>query len=84
MEISQDKPVPNLSEAILIPREAIDAKNNEIKKQGIKKIELMEKIKEIKFDVAKSEYELKRRDLIIKDLECKTREVQLLKVKKEM
>ena len=44
----------------------------------------MEEIKKIKFDVAKSEYELKRRDLIIKDLECKTREVQLLKVKKEM
>lgn len=44
----------------------------------------MEEIKKIKFDVAKSEYELKRRDLIIQDLECKTREVQLLKVKKEM
>lgn len=44
----------------------------------------MEEIKKIKFDVAKSEYELKRRDLIIRDLECKTREVQLLKVKKEM
>ena len=44
----------------------------------------MEEIKKIKFDVAKSDYELKRRDLVIKDLECKTREVQLLKVKKEM
>lgn len=76
--------MPNLSEATLIPKEAIEAKNNEIKKQGKKKIDLMEEIKKIKFDVAKSEYELKRRDLIIKDLECKTREVQLLKVKKEM
>ena len=43
----------------------------------------MEDIKKIKFDVAQSEYQLKRRELIIKDLECKTREVQLLKVKKE-
>jgi hypothetical protein len=75
VEISQDKPVPNLSEAVLIPKDAIDVKNNEIKRQGVRKIELMEEIKKIKFDVAKSEYELKRRDLIIKDLECKTREV---------
>ena len=44
----------------------------------------MDKVKEIKFAVAKSEYELKSSDLIIRDLECKTREVQLLKVKKEM
>jgi hypothetical protein len=35
----------------------------------------MEDIKKIKFDVAQSEYQLKKRELIIKDLECKTREV---------
>lgn len=36
---------------------------------------MMEEIKKIKFDVAKSEYELKNKNLLIKDLECKTREV---------
>jgi hypothetical protein len=67
--------VPNLYEAMLMPRETIDKKNEEIKKQGDEKIRLMDKVKEIKFAVAKSEYELKSSDLIIRDLECKTREV---------
>ena len=44
----------------------------------------MEDVKKIKFEVAKAEFELKRRDLMIRELECKTREVQMLKVKKEM
>jgi hypothetical protein len=44
----------------------------------------MEKIKNIKFDVAKGEYDMKKYDLTIQKVECETREVQLLKVKKEM
>jgi septal ring factor EnvC (AmiA/AmiB activator) len=60
---------------VLIPRKLIDEKNKEIQGQGDHKIKLMEDIKKIKFDVAQSEYQLKRRELVIKDLECKTREV---------
>ncbi|CAD8159373.1 unnamed protein product [Paramecium pentaurelia] len=84
VEISQDKPVPNLQDAALIPRETIEKKNDEIKKEGDTKIELMKDIIKSKYQVEKNEYDLKKRDLIIQDLECKTREVQLLKVKKEM
>lgn len=60
VEIAQDPPVPSLNDAILIPRKLIEDKNTEIKTQGNEKINLMEKIMNIKFDVAKAEYELKR------------------------
>lgn len=44
----------------------------------------MKEIKNTRFEVAKAEYELKRRELNIQDLKTKKKEVQMLKVKKEM
>ena len=58
VEIPQEIPVPNLSEAILIPKAIIESRNTDIKKQGEAKIKAMEDIKEIKMNVKKSEYDL--------------------------
>jgi hypothetical protein len=84
VEIPQEIPVPNLSEAILIPRAKIEERNKEIRKQGEKKIKAMEAIKETKMNVKKAEHDLMLKDLIIKDTELKTKEVQMLRVTKEM
>ena len=84
VEIPQEIPVPNLSEAILIPKSIIESRNKDIKKQGEKKIKAMEDIKEIKMNVKKAEYDLNLKNLIIKETELKTKEVQMLRVTKEM
>lgn len=84
VEIPQEIPVPNLSEAILIPKTIIENRNKEIKKQGEKKIKAMEDIKEIKMSVKKAEYDLNLKNLIIRETELKTKEVQMLRVTKEM
>lgn len=84
VEIPQEIPVPNLSEAILIPRSIIEERNTEIQKQGYKKTQAMQAIKETKMNVKKAEYDLNLKDLIIKDTELKTKEVQMLRVTKEM
>jgi len=52
VEINQDRPVPTLTDAILVPIDVINSKNKEIKHQGKKKIELLEDIKNIKFEVS--------------------------------
>jgi hypothetical protein len=49
----------------LIPRETIEKKNDEIKKEGDAKIDLMKDIIKSKYQVEKNEYDLKKRDLII-------------------
>ena len=84
VEIPQEIPVPNLSEAILIPKSIIESRNKHIKKQGEKKNKAMEDIKEIKMNVKKAEYDLNLKNLIIKETELKTKEVQMLRVTKEM
>ncbi|EAR97028.3 hypothetical protein TTHERM_00196190 (macronuclear) [Tetrahymena thermophila SB210] len=84
VEIPSDKPVPSITDAILIPRDEIEKKNKRIDQEGKKKIRLMEDIKNIKFEVAEAEYDLKKRDLNEQKVRCSTREVQLLRVKKEM
>ena len=52
VEINQDRPVPTLADAILVPIDVIHAKNKEIKKEGKVKVDLLDHIKNIKFDVA--------------------------------
>lgn len=84
VEIPQEIPVPNLSEAILIPKTIIESRNKEIKKQGERKIQAMEDIKEIKMSVKKAEYDINLKNLIIRETELKTKEVQMLRVTKEM
>lgn len=44
----------------------------------------MRQISDTRLDVAKLEHELKIQDLKVRELELKTKEVQMLKVKKEM
>lgn len=73
-----------MTNAILIDRQHIDEKNEEINKKGKNKISLMEDIKKIKYEVEDSEYQLKKKKLLIERIEHQTKEVQLLKVKKEM
>lgn len=75
VEIPQDKPVPSLTDAVLIPRDSIEKKNEEIEQEGKKKIKVMEDIKNIKFEVAEAEYDLKKRDLNEQKVKCSTREV---------
>ena len=84
VEISQDKPVPSLGDAILISRKDIEEKNLKIKEQGDIKINGMKDIKVTKFNVSKSANDKEKKELQIKDLELKTKEVQMLRVKKEM
>lgn len=84
VEIPQEIPVPNLSEAILIHKGIIEVRNKDIKKQGEKKIKAMEDIKEIKMNVKKAEYDLNLKNLIIEETVLKTIEVQMLRVTKEM
>lgn len=49
----------------MIPRDTIEKKNDEIKKEGDTKIDLMKDIIKSKYQVEKNEYDLKKRDLII-------------------
>lgn len=84
VEIPQDKPIPSMNDTILIPKKIIEQYNKQIQKQGDFKIQLLEDIKNIKFYVENKNYELQKKELTIQKLECETKEVQLLKVKKEM
>lgn len=51
---------------------------------GTNVIKQMKQISDTKLDVAKLEHELKILDLKVREYELKTKEVQMLKVKKEM
>ncbi|EGR30550.1 hypothetical protein IMG5_129360, partial [Ichthyophthirius multifiliis] len=84
VEIPYDTVVPKLQDAILIHKDAILSKNKDIEQEGAEKIQLMNQIKDIKLTVAELDYELKKKDIEIEQYICQTREVQLLRVKKEM
>jgi len=66
----------------MINKEIIEKKNTDIKIEGDRKIKLMEDIKNIKFDLALNTYQIQKKDLTIAKVECETKQVQLLKVKK--
>jgi len=71
VEIIQDRPVPSLADAILIPQKQIEQLNREIKGQGQSQIEALNQIKNIKFDVAKAEYDKRKKNLELKQIEVK-------------
>lgn len=71
VEIIQDRPVPSLADAILIPQKQIEQLNREIKGQGQSQIEALNQIKNTKFDVAKAEYDKRKKNLELKQIEVK-------------
>jgi len=63
--------VPFLADAILIPQKQIEQLNREIKGQGQSQIEALNQIKNTKFNVAKAEYDKKKKNLELKQIEVK-------------
>ena len=63
--------MPFLADAILIPQKQIEQLNREIKGQGQSQIEALNQIKNTKFNVAKAEYDKKKKNLELKQIEVK-------------
>lgn len=58
MEVNQQNPISE-EEIVLVSREVIEKKNEEIMTQGTNVIKQMKQISDTKLDVAKQEHELK-------------------------
>jgi hypothetical protein len=69
---------------VLVQRDVIEMKNSDIIKQGNEVLANMKGIQNTKLEVAKLEHQLKIQELQVREVELKTKEVQMLKVKKEM
>ena len=63
--------MPFLADAILIPQKQIEQLNREIKGKGQSQIEALNQIKNTKFNVAKAEYDKKKKNLELKQIEVK-------------
>ncbi|KRX02904.1 WD40-repeat-containing domain [Pseudocohnilembus persalinus] len=81
---NQNLLTPSMEDAILITRQTIEQKNRSVQKKGDKKIRLMEEIKTNQDKVSEDNYNLKKLEKSIEKVENEIREIQLLKVKKEM
>ncbi len=84
VELNGEKPVPELSEALLIARGEIEEKNVRIRANADEKIKVMEQIKSCKISVTEETLNLEKKEELIERLNSMIKEIQMLKVKKEM
>ena len=84
MELNNEKPVPELEEALLIGKSEIDEKNVRIIINANEKIKVMEQIKTCKISVTEETLNLEKKEDLINKLNSMIKEIQMLKVKKEM
>jgi len=83
VEVPQLPVATDYKDAILVTKDVIDQENNEIKKKGIAKVDLMNRISEFKTGLKRVRYQKKRLDLEIKDFEERAKDVQLYRVTKQ-
>lgn len=84
VEVGGERAVPGLEEALLIGRAEIEEKNGRIMVNASEKIKVMEQIKTCKISVTEETLNLERKEELIGKLNAMIREIQMLKVKKEM
>jgi molecular chaperone DnaK (HSP70) len=83
VEVPQLPVATDYKDAILVNRDVIDWENNEIKKKGIDKVNLMNKISEFKTGLKRVRYQTERLGLEIRDFEERAKDVQLYRVTKQ-
>ena len=84
VELSGEKPVPEMDEALMISKSEIDEKNSKIIINANEKIKVMEQIKTCKISVTEETLNLEKEEDLINKLNSMIKEIQMLKVKKEM
>lgn len=82
VEVPQLPVATDFKDAILVNKDVVDLENNEIKKKGIAKVDLMNRISEFKTGLKRVRYQTQRLDLEIKDFEERAKDVQLYRVTK--
>ena len=84
VELEGEKPVLELEHALLISRKEIEEKNSMIMVNANEKIKVMEQIKACKISVTEETLNLEKKEELITKLNSMLKEIQMLKVKKEM
>ena len=84
IEVSQAPLVTNYSDAILIHKSAIETLNDEVIALGQLKVDALTEIKDYRKGIHALEWENKMHDFQAEDMIIKAREVQLLRLSKEM
>ncbi|KAJ3276471.1 Cilia- and flagella-associated protein 43 [Terramyces sp. JEL0728] len=84
VEVPQSPIVTNYTDAVLLHRSVVESLNDQVRHLGQLKVEALTEIKEYRKGIHALEWEIKMHDFQADDLVIRTRDIQLLRVTKEM
>ncbi|KAJ3322393.1 Cilia- and flagella-associated protein 43 [Boothiomyces sp. JEL0866] len=84
VEVPQSPIVTNYSDGVLLHRSVVETLNEQVRSLGQLKVEALTEIKEYRKGIHALEWEIKMHDFQAEDLVIRTRDIQLLRVTKEM
>ncbi|KAJ3262629.1 Cilia- and flagella-associated protein 43 [Boothiomyces macroporosus] len=84
VEVPQAPIVTNYSDAVLLHRSVVENLNEQVRNLGQLKVDALTEIKEYRKGIHALEWEIKMHDFQAEDLIIRTRDIQLLRVTKEM